>query len=172
MYESRARSRRAQGKGRNVRTGTLVSSRPDRVALWAVFLALFAAVAAAASAQAQSGGTPPPGSTPAPAPTTTTSWTLVQKATWYGPGFWGRQTACGLVLTKATLGAAHRKLPCGTQVTFSHNGRSATATVIDRGPFRKGYKWDLTKRTAKVIGFLPVGSGPVTATVTPVAPTS
>jgi rare lipoprotein A len=72
-----------------------------------------------------------------------------------------------MVLAPDTLGAAHKKLPCGTQVTFTYNGVSATATVIDRGPYTKGYKWDLTKKTAKQIGFLAVGSGPVQATVTP-----
>jgi len=96
----------------------------------------------------------------------------MQKATWYGPGFWGRRTACGARLKKGTLGAAHKKLPCGTQVTFTHNGVSVDATVIDRGPFRKGYKWDLTKGTARAIGFLEVGSGPLQATVTPVATTT
>jgi rare lipoprotein A (peptidoglycan hydrolase) len=73
------------------------------------------------------------------------------------------------VLTPTTLGVAHRKLPCGTQVTFSYGGLSVAATVIDRGPFRKGYAWDLTKKTAKRVGFLAVGSGPIQATVTPPA---
>jgi rare lipoprotein A len=131
-------------------------------------------VVGAPAAQAQSGGTP---GSPTATPTTTTapapgSWTLMQKATWYGPGFWGRRTACGTKLKPGTLGAAHRKLPCGTEVTFTHNGASVDATVIDRGPFRKGYKWDLTKKTAKVIGFLSVGAGQLEATVTPVAPTT
>jgi rare lipoprotein A (peptidoglycan hydrolase) len=54
-------------------------------------------------------------------------------------------------------------------VTFSYNGRTVSGTVIDRGPFRKGYAWDLTKRTAKLLGFIKAGSGPVTATVTPPA---
>jgi rare lipoprotein A (peptidoglycan hydrolase) len=123
----------------------------------------------ASSAYAQTGGSPPPGGTPPPTttPPTTGSWTLMQKATWYGPGFWGEQTACGMPLMKGTLGAAHKKLPCGTQVTFTYNGISVDATVIDRGPYTKGYKWDLTKRTAKAIGFLEVGSGFVQATVTP-----
>jgi rare lipoprotein A len=171
MYESRARRRRERGTGRDSRVAATVASRPDRIALWAVFLALLVTLAAAASAQAQSGGAGTPTTTTTPAPAG--SWTLTQNATWYGPGFWGRRTACGMVLSPTVLGTAHKKLPCGTQVTFTYNGRSATATVIDRGPFRKGFKWDLTKRTAKMIGFLPVGSGPVTATVTPVpaAPT-
>ncbi|MGZ5340808.1 MAG: septal ring lytic transglycosylase RlpA family protein [Solirubrobacterales bacterium] len=113
--------------------------------------------------------TPPP----APAPTTPApaagSWTITQNATWYGPGLWGNRTACGGPLSPTVVGVAHKRLPCGTQVTFSYAGRSVPATVIDRGPFRKGYAWDLTKRTAKLLGFLPVGSGLVTATVTPPA---
>ena len=100
-------------------------------------------------------------------PSAAASWTVYKAATWYGPGFWGKSTACGTVLTPTTIGVAHRKLPCGTQVTFSYAGRSVTATVIDRGPFRKGYAWDLTKKTAKRVGFLAVGSGPIQATVTP-----
>jgi rare lipoprotein A len=123
-------------------------------------------------AGAQTGGVPGGSSSdPAPAPTATAagSWTVYKAATWYGPGFWGEPTACGTVLTPTTIGVAHRKLPCGTQVTFSYAGRIVAATVIDRGPFRKGYAWDLTKKTAKRVGFLTVGSGPIQATVTPPA---
>ncbi|MGZ5310649.1 MAG: septal ring lytic transglycosylase RlpA family protein [Solirubrobacterales bacterium] len=126
----------------------------------------------ASTAQAQSGGTGAPGSVgPAQAtPASGPSWTVYKKATWYGPGFWGNQTACGLVLQPTVIGVAHKKLPCGTQVSFSHAGRTVAATVIDRGPFHKGYAWDLTKKTAKRLGFLTVGSGPIAATVTPVTP--
>jgi rare lipoprotein A len=130
---------------------------------------------AAPAASAQTGGTP--GGTTTDQTTTATpstspgSWTVYKPATWYGPGFWGKSTACGVTLTPTTLGVAHRKLPCGTQVTFSYGGASVTATVIDRGPFHKGYTWDLTKKTAKRVGFLEVGSGPIEATVSP-PPTS
>jgi rare lipoprotein A (peptidoglycan hydrolase) len=55
-------------------------------------------------------------------------------------------------------------------VTFSYGGRTAAATVIDRGPYRKGYAWDLTKKLAKRLNFIPVGAGAVTATVTLPAP--
>jgi rare lipoprotein A (peptidoglycan hydrolase) len=133
-----------------------------------------AALLVAAPASAQTGGVPggtggsttptPPTAQPSTSPG---SWTVNKSATWYGPGFWGKQTACGTTLTPTTLGVAHRSLPCGTQVTFSYAGRSVTASVIDRGPFHKGYTWDLTKKTAKRVGFLAVGSGPITATVTP-----
>ncbi len=114
------------------------------------------------------GGTSPEPSSPPPANSSSGSWTVYKKATWYGPGFWNNQTACGQTLTKTTIGVAHKKLPCGTQVTFTHNGVSIAATVIDRGPYNKGYAWDLTKKTAKRIGFLEVGAGPIQATVTPV----
>jgi hypothetical protein len=135
-----------------------------------VGLSCLALLAGSASvAQAQTGGVP--GGTgpapPPPPPSGGTSWTVYKAATWYGPGFWGKPTACGIVLAPTVIGAAHRKLPCGTQVTFTHNGASITGTVIDRGPFRKRYAWDLTKKTAKRIGFLSVGSGPIQATVTP-----
>jgi rare lipoprotein A (peptidoglycan hydrolase) len=132
----------------------------------------------AAPASAQTGGVPggttteptvPPTTSPSPPPG---SWTVYKAATWYGPGFWGNLTACGTTLTPTTLGVAHRRLPCGTQVTFTNAGLSVTATVIDRGPHRKGYAWDLTKKTAKRVGFLTVGSGPIQATVTPAAITA
>jgi len=108
--------------------------------------------------------------TPAPAPASGASWTATQKATWYGPGLWGRSTACGQVLTPRTLGVANKNLPCGTNVTFTYGTKTVAATVIDRGPYRKGYAWDLTKKVAKRLGFLPVGAGTVTATVTLPAP--
>jgi rare lipoprotein A (peptidoglycan hydrolase) len=73
-------------------------------------------------------------------------------ATWYGPGFFGRRTACGTTLTRKTLGVAHKKLPCGTQVELFHNGRTITVPVIDRGPFHRGRKWDLTAATARALG--------------------
>ena len=125
----------------------------------------------APAAIAQTGGSPVPGGTAAPTaqPSSSPSWTVFKKATWYGPGFWGKSTACGTMLTPTTIGVAHKKLPCGTQVTFSYGSRSVTATVIDRGPFHKGYAWDLTKKAAKRVGFLAVGSGPIQATVTPPA---
>jgi rare lipoprotein A len=131
---------------------------------------LTALMVAAPAASAQTGGVP--GGTESPPPTAQPSsspgsWTTYKAATWYGPGFWGKSTACGVTLTPTTLGVAHRKLACGTQVTFSYGSASVTATVIDRGPFHKGYAWDLTKKVAKRLGFLAVGAGPIQATVSP-----
>ena len=133
----------------------------------------FAAVLAlsAAPAQAQTGGASTPTVAPAPAAPVPggTSWTVYKKATWYGPGFWGKTTACGMVLEPAVIGTAHKGLPCGTQVTFNYRGRSVYATVIDRGPYRKGFAWDLTKKAAKRVGLLKPGSAKLAATVTPPA---
>ena len=81
----------------------------------------------------------------------------VLKATWYGPGFYGKRTACGKRLGRRTVGVAHRTLPCGTRVTFYHGGHFATVSVIDRGPFRRGVAWDLTAAAAKELRFRTTG---------------
>jgi rare lipoprotein A len=71
------------------------------------------------------------------------------RATWYGPGLYGRRTACGQVLTKRLLGVAHRRLPCGTPVEVYLAGRSITVPVVDRGPFANGAHYDLTSAAAE-----------------------
>ena len=74
-------------------------------------------------------------------------------ATWYGPGLYGRHTACGQVLRPGTVGVAHRRLPCGTAVKFVHRGRAIVARVIDRGPYTRGNAWDLTNGARKALRF-------------------
>jgi rare lipoprotein A len=74
-------------------------------------------------------------------------------ASWYGPGFYGRKTACGRRMTRRLLGVAHKRLPCGTEVAITYGGRSITVPVVDRGPFVRGRRWDLTAATAKALGF-------------------
>jgi rare lipoprotein A len=73
-------------------------------------------------------------------------------ASWYGPGFYGRRTACGQVLRHTTLGVAHRTLPCGSEVAIAYRGRSIVVPVIDRGPFAHGVHWDLTAAAAGQLG--------------------
>lgn len=73
-------------------------------------------------------------------------------ASFYGPGFYGRTTACGERLTRATIGVAHRSIDCGKKVGFYYRGKSLRMPVIDRGPFVKGREWDLTKAAAKRLG--------------------
>jgi rare lipoprotein A len=79
-------------------------------------------------------------------------------ASFYGPGFFGRQTACGLTLTPDLHGVAHRRLPCGTLVEIMYRNREITVPVIDRGPFSGTYSWDLTQATADALGFQSSGS--------------
>jgi hypothetical protein len=78
-------------------------------------------------------------------------------ATWYGPGFFGRRTACGQTLTRTLVGVAHRTLPCGTQVAVLHRGRSIVAPVVDRGPFGARARWDLTAAAAQAVGLTQSG---------------
>ena len=74
-------------------------------------------------------------------------------ATWYGPGFFGKQTACGMALTPDLQGLAHRTLPCGTRVAITYAGRSVVLPVIDRGPYGvAGADWDLTQAAALTLG--------------------
>jgi rare lipoprotein A len=75
------------------------------------------------------------------------------RATWYGPGFWGHATACGVPLTPDLQGVAHRTLPCGTQVAIAYQGRELVVPVIDRGPYGvAGADWDFTQATAFALG--------------------
>jgi rare lipoprotein A len=80
-------------------------------------------------------------------------------ATFYGPGFFGHATACGVMLTPETHGVAHRRLPCGTLVRIMFHDREITVPVIDRGPFNGSYTWDLTQATADALGFQAGGIG-------------
>jgi rare lipoprotein A len=72
--------------------------------------------------------------------------------TWYGPGLYGRRTACGRVLSRRLLGVAHRTLPCGTPVEFYFHGRAITVPVVDRGPFGNAAHYDLTSAAAEQLG--------------------
>ena len=78
-------------------------------------------------------------------------------ATFYGPGFFGKQTACGQTLTPDLHGVAHKRLPCGTAVQITYAGREITVPVIDRGPYNGDYSWDLTQATADALGFTGAG---------------
>jgi hypothetical protein len=78
-------------------------------------------------------------------------------ATWYGPGLYGRHTACGQTLRPNTVGVAHRNLPCGTRVKFRYRGNVVVARVIDRGPYVNGVAWDLTEAVSERLDFSAVG---------------
>ena len=73
---------------------------------------------------------------------------------WYGPGYYGHRTACGQMLTSASIWAAHKTLPCGTtiRVTNPQTGKTIVVQVEDRGPYVRGWIVDLTSRAAQSIG--------------------
>ncbi len=73
-------------------------------------------------------------------------------STYFGPGFYGQQTACGQTLSPLLVGVANRTLPCGTLVEVSYAGHSLTVPVIDRGPYANGADWDLTEGAAVALG--------------------
>lgn len=89
---------------------------------------------------------PTPAPTPAPTKKPVVKFTYDPEISWYGPGFYGKRTACGHAYTTRILGVAHRSLPCGTMVTFRNpdNGKTITVPVIDRGPYVDGRTWDLS----------------------------
>lgn len=82
------------------------------------------------------------------------TWHNDGNVSWYGPGFYGKRTACGLAMTEGLRGVAHRTLPCGTKVTFRNpsNGRTLTLPVVDRGPYVGGRQWDLTGGACLALG--------------------
>lgn len=87
-------------------------------------------------------------------------WRWDDNVSWYGPTFYGRRTACGLPMTQALLGVAHRTLPCGTLITFRNpaNGRTLTLPVVDRGPYVYGRDWDLTGGACLALGHCYTGA--------------
>lgn len=75
-------------------------------------------------------------------------------ASWYGPGFYGRTTACGHVYREDAMTVAHNSLPCGTKVTFWYRGRVVRAVVDDTGGFaRYGRTWDMGAGVRRALGF-------------------
>ncbi len=70
----------------------------------------------------------------------------------YGPGLYGRPTACGRELTSTTRGIAHPVLPCGAKLFVSYEGREVPTEVVDRGPHSAGRDFELTEGLATDLG--------------------
>ena len=98
---------------------------------------------------------------PAPQPMAAVDagWEESGEASWYGPGFHGKQTASGEVYDMEAMTAAHKKLPFGARVRIHNldNGRQTEVRINDRGPFARGRIIDLSRAAARDIGML--GSG-------------
>lgn len=107
--------------------------------------------------------------TPPPCPP---PFTEKGRASFYGAAHDGEKTASGKPFDKDAMTAAHRSLPLGSKIEVENlsNGRKATVTVNDRGPFVRGRIVDVSQAAARQLGFTKRGTAPVTITaITPCA---
>ncbi|MBO4659862.1 MAG: septal ring lytic transglycosylase RlpA family protein [Prevotella sp.] len=84
-------------------------------------------------------------------------------ATYYAQKFNGTKTASGQRLDNNAFVCAHKTHPFGTklQVKNLSTGKTVVVTVIDRGPFVKGYIIDLSQRAAHDLGIIKHGRAKV-----------
>jgi rare lipoprotein A len=90
-------------------------------------------------------------------------YSKVGTASWYGKDFHNKLTANGDIYNMHAMTAAHKTLPLPSivRVTNLENNKSVTVMVNDRGPFVGNRIIDLSKRAAKVLGFLKQGTAKV-----------
>lgn len=76
-------------------------------------------------------------------------------ASWYGDDFHGRYTANGEIFDEQSISAASPVLPLPSyaRVTNLSNHRSIIVRVNDRGPYAKNRILDVSRHTAKLLGF-------------------
>lgn len=134
-------------------------SRGTRAWTWALLVgsALSLAALAACAANPKVRYRFPPEEAPA-------AGTVVEGiASWYGPGFHGRQTASGERYDQDALTAAHPYWSFGTRVrvTLLSTGKSVVVRINDRFPSYKGRVIDVSRGTAKAIGLIGPGTGRV-----------
>ena len=90
--------------------------------------------------------------------------TMSGLASWYGPGFAGRTTACGGTFDPSALTFASRELRCGTTARISGPGGTVEATVTDWGPAEwTDRRFDLSQATFAAVA--PLSRGVVEVTV-------
>jgi hypothetical protein len=61
-------------------------------------------------------------------------------------------SGCGTLLDPKTLGVDHPVLPCGAKLFVAYDGKTVLTTVVDRGPLRPGYQFELTPALAELVG--------------------
>ena len=84
-------------------------------------------------------------------------------ASWYGPGYHGKQTASGERFNMNALTAANQYWAFGTRVrvTLLSTGKSVVVRINDRFPGTKGRIIDISKAAAERIGLIGPGTGKV-----------
>jgi rare lipoprotein A len=66
----------------------------------------------------------------------------------------GHKTASGKIYSPSKMTVAHKSLPFGTKVKITNksNGKTAIATVTDRGPMQSGRVVDVSPAVAHALG--------------------
>ena len=84
----------------------------------------------------------------------------VGDASFYDGSFNGRTTASGDTYDERKLTAAHPTLALGTRVRVTNleNEKSVVVVVNDRGPYVTGRIIDLSRRAARLLGFVDDGT--------------
>jgi rare lipoprotein A len=134
-----------------------------------VVVALFAASLAACASNPKPKASPKPKMPMATRPAPRIGTTDEGTASWYGPGYDGKRTACGDRFDQDALTAAHGTYPCDTRVrvTLLSTGKSVVVRINDLFPNHKGRLIDLSRGAAKQIGLLGPGTGRVRVEVVP-----
>ena len=103
----------------------------------------------------------PPSLTPPPAPTRPAVEEGI--ASWYGPGFDGRETANGEIYDQDAMTAAHPSLAFGTRVRVTRvaTGRHVIVRINDRGPWFDGRVIDLSRAPGAALRLMRPGIAPV-----------
>jgi rare lipoprotein A len=83
----------------------------------------------------------------------------MMKASWYGPGFHGKQTANGEIYDQYELTAAHKTLKFGTllRLTNPATQKSIIVRINDRGPYVEDRELDLSYASARALGIVKPG---------------
>jgi hypothetical protein len=111
-------------------------------------VALLGTLGALALTQAGDGAAPSVGDT-STAPRVT--WEPA-RASIVGPEQLGRETSCGITLTRETLGVAHPVLPCGVELVLAHGGQEVQVEVVEQGNVGAGVAFELTPALARQLG--------------------
>lgn len=87
----------------------------------------------------------------------------VGEASWYGPGFHGKETSSGETFNQKEMTAAHPSLPMGTkaEVTNLENGKKVEVRINDRGPYAENRVIDLSSAAANKLNMKTDGTAQV-----------
>jgi rare lipoprotein A len=91
---------------------------------------------------------------------TTSQFCYAEVASWYGERHRGKKTANGERFDPNALTAAHKSYRFGTilKIVNLKNNKSVVVRINDRGPYKRGRDFDLSRRAAEILGFRKSGT--------------